>query len=120
MSNKGLQKYTVTEASNITLGQAGVAFLSGTSTYTPPEGQVVVAIQFVEDTLFDDATDGNETLGADQTASTDPSNWATDEQGGPGTNSVAINQTMMLAGMTIYGRWKQVAFDSGKAFLYLG
>ena len=116
----GLQKYTVQEAQNLGLGQGGVAFLSGTSTYTPPEGSVVVAIQFVEDTLFDAATDGNETLAVDQTTSSDASNWATDEQGGPGTNSVAINQTMMLAGMTIYGRWKQVAFDSGKAFLYLG
>ena len=108
MSN-GLQKYTQQEAENIGLGQAGVAFLSGTDTYTPPEGQVVVAIQFVEDTQFDssDATTADE-------------KWPTDAQGGPGTNSVAINQTTMLAGMTIYGRWKTVAFDSGKAFLYLG
>ena len=105
----GLQKYTVEEAGNITLGQAGVAFLSGTSTYTPPEGQVVVAIQFVEDTLFDSSD-----------ATTADSKWPTDAQGGPGTGSVAINQTMMLAGMTIYGRWNAVAFDSGKAFLYLG
>ena len=108
MSN-GLQKYTQQEAENIGLGQAGVAFLSGTNTYTPPEGQVVVAIQFVEDTQFDsdDATTADE-------------KWPTDAQGGPGTGSVAINQTTMLAGMTIYGRWKTVAFDNGKAFLYLG
>ena len=108
MSN-GLQKYTQQEAENIGLGQAGVAFLSGTDTYTPPEGQVVVAIQFVEDTQFDsdDATTADE-------------KWPTDAQGGPGTGSVAINQTTMLAGMTIYGRWKTVAFDNGKAFLYLG
>ena len=108
MSN-GLQKYTPQEAENIGLGQAGVAFLSGTDTYTPPEGQVVVAIQFVEDTQFDsdDATTADE-------------KWPTDAQGGPGTGSVAINQTTMLAGMTIYGRWKTVAFDNGKAFLYLG
>ena len=109
MSNKGLQKYTVGEANNITLGQAGVAFLSGTGTYTPPEGQVVVAIQFVEDTQFDSAD-----------ATTADADWPTDAQGGAGTNSEAINQTTMLAGMTIYGRWKTVAFDSGKAFLYLG
>ena len=105
----GLQKYTQQEFGNISLGQAGVAFLSGTGTYTPPEGQVVVAIQFVEDTQFD----------ADDETTADE-DWPTDAQGGPGTGSVAINQTTMLAGLTIYGRWKTVAFDSGKAFLYLG
>jgi len=105
----GLQKFSIQEAQNLGLGQGGVAFLSGTSTYTPPEGSVVIAIQFVEDTVFDssDATTADE-------------DWPTDAQGGPGTNSVAINQTTMLAGMTIYGRWKTVAFDTGKAFLYLG
>lgn len=121
MANKGLQKYTVAEANNITLGQAGVAFLSGTAIYTPPEGQVVVAIQFVEDTQFDaSAAKATTTLSADQTDPSDSSLWATDDQGGPGTGAIAINQTTMLAGMTIYGRWKQVAFDTGKAFLYLG
>ena len=105
----GLQKFSVQEAQNLGLGQGGVAFLSGDGTYTPPEGQVVVAIQFVEDTQFDDAD-----------ATTADKNWPTDAQGGPGTGSVAINQTTMLAGMTIYGRWKTVAFDTGKAFLYLG
>ena len=50
--------YSSQQADNYSLGQAGVAFLSGTSTYTPPTGQVVVAIQFTEDSLFDssDAT----------------------------------------------------------------
>ena len=102
-------RYTVVEAQNLALGQHGVAFLSDTSTYTPPTGQLVIAIQFVSDTLFDSAD-----------ATTANSDWPTDAQGGPGTNSDAINQTTMPAGMTIYGRWKTVAFDSGAAFLYLG
>ena len=42
------------------------------------------------------------------------------DQGGPGTNSVAINQTVIPQGMTIFGRWKTVALDQGSAFLYLG
>jgi hypothetical protein len=107
--NGGLHGFTVQEAQNASLGQAGVAFVSGTATYTPPENQIVIAIQFTADTLFDssDATTADE-------------NWPTDAQGGPGTNSVAINQTTMPAGMTIFGRWKTVAFDSGSAFLYLG
>jgi len=103
-----LSRYSVVEQGNVTLGQAGVAFLSDTSTYTPPTGLVVVAIQFTEDTLFDSSD-----------ATTAESYWPTDAQGGSGTNSDAINQTTMPQGMTIYGRWKTVAFDSGSAFLYL-
>ena len=105
----GIHNYSVQESQNVTLGQAGVAFLSDTSTYEPPTGQVVVAIQFVDDTKFDSAD-----------ATTAESLWPTDAQGGPGTNSDAINQTIMPAGVTIYGRWKTVAFDEGAAFLYLG
>ena len=103
-----LRKYSVLESGNINLGQAGVAFLTGTSTYTPPSGQIVVAIQFVEDSLFDSAD-----------ATTADSDWPTDAQGGPGTNSSPINQTTMPQGLTVFGRWKTVALDSGSAFLYL-
>ena len=105
----GINKYTAEEAHNIGIGQAGVAYLSDTSTYTPPSGQVVVAIQFTQDTVFNSSD-----------ATTADANWPTDAQGGPGTNSDPINQDLMLAGMTIYGRWKTVAFGSGAAFLYLG
>ena len=107
--NGGLQGFTVQEAQNVSLGQAGVAFLSDTSTYTPPGNQIVIAIQFVQDTVFDSSD-----------ATTADANWPTDAQGGPGTNSDPINQKTMPAGITIYGRWKTVAFDSGAAFLYLG
>ena len=104
-----IHKYTVVETNNITIGQAGVAFLAATSTYTPPGNMKVIAIQFTEDTVFDSSD-----------ATTADSDWPTDAQGGPGTNSDAINQTTMPQGMTIYGRWTTVAFDSGSAFLYLG
>ena len=105
----GHSRYSVGESSNLGLGQLGVAFVSGTATYTPPTGQVVVAIQFTEDGLFDSSD-----------ATTADSDWPTDVQGGPGTNSVAINQTVMPQGMIIFGRWKTVALDQGSAFLYLG
>ena len=58
MAQKGLYTFTVQEAQNATLGQAGTAFLTDSSTYTPPTGQVVIAIQFVEDTVFDSGTEG--------------------------------------------------------------
>ena len=102
-----IKKYTTEEIQNIGLGQAGVAFLGDSATYTPPSGQVVVAIQFVEDTVL-----------ASETAA--DSLWPTNAQAGPGTNSVAIGSTTFLAGMNIYGRWSAVDFASGKALLYLG
>jgi len=105
-----LRQYAVNEANNLSLGQAGALLVTGTTAVTCGAGSgVFVAIQFVEDTVFDssDATTADE-------------NWPTDAQGGPGTNSDPINQKTMPAGMTIYGRWKTVAFDSGAAFLYLG
>tara|TARA_R100001244_G_scaffold22409_1_gene23511 strand:+ start:759 stop:1085 length:327 start_codon:yes stop_codon:yes gene_type:complete len=104
-----LRKYSVVESGNINLGQAGVAFLKYPNTYTPPSGLEVVAIQFAEDSLLDSAD-----------ATTADSDWPTDVQGGPGTNSSAIDQTTMPQGLTIFGRWKTVALDSGSAFLYLG
>ena len=103
------RKYSSQQVDNLGLGQAGVAFVSGTTTYTPPTGQVVVAIQFTEDALFDTSD-----------ATTADSEYPTDAQGGAGTNSVAINQTTMPQGMIIFGRWKTVALDQGSAFLYLG
>ena len=108
-SSADTHKYTVVEQGNITLGQAGVAFLKSTATYTPPDNMVVVAIQFTEDSVFDSSD-----------ATTAESDWPTDVQGGSGTGSVAISGTTMPQGMTIYGRWKAVALDSGSAFLYLG
>ena len=117
MAQKGLYTFTVQEAQNATLGQAGTAYLTDASTYTPPTGQVVIAIQFVEDTIFDSS---DATLSADQAASTDASLWPTDAIGGAGTNSDPIAGATMPAGMTIYGRWKAVAIDSGAVFLYLG
>lgn len=90
-------------------GQYGSAFLSGTGTYTPPSGKVVIAIQFITAAKFDSSD-----------ATTADSDFPTDAQGGAGTNSVAINQTEFPAGVTIYGRWKTVALDSGTAMLYLG
>ena len=103
------RKYSSQQVDNLGLGQAGVAFVSGNLTYTPPTGQVVVAIQFTEDALFDSSD-----------ATTADSEYPTDAQGGAGTNSVAINQTTMPQGMIIFGRWKTVALDQGSAFLYLG
>ena len=110
--NAGPHKYTVQEAQNISLGQAGVAYLSDTSTYTPPTGQVVVAMTFLTDSKFDSA---------DAKVAEDPLRWPTYSDAGPGTNSDAFAGDTMPAGVTIYGRWTAVAFDTGsQVVLYLG
>ena len=49
---RGLHNLSVQEAQNASLGQAGAIFESGVSTITAPTGSVFVAIQFLEDTIF--------------------------------------------------------------------
>ena len=97
-------------AKGVDLGGNGVSFIASgtTDTITPPDGMVVVAIQIVEDAVLDSA------------GTTADSNWSTRAQAGPSTNDDAIGSTTLPAGLTIYGRWKTVALDSGSAFLYLG
>ena len=104
-----IKKYTIEEAQNITLGQGGVTYYSSdTNIYTPPTGQRIIAIQFLENTVLD-----NDGTAAD-------TNWATRAQVGPGTNGEAFGGATFLAGMTIYGRWDTIRLDSGSCILYLG
>ena len=103
-----IKKYTTEEAQNITLGQGGVTYFSSTSNiYTPPTGQKIVAIQFLENTTFDN--DGT----------TAGSNWATRAQVGPGTNGEAFGGATFLAGMTIYGMWDYVELHAGDVICYV-
>ena len=102
------QKYTVAEGNNISLGQAGVAYLTDTNTYTPPSGTVVVAITFVEDTVFTSNT------------TVESTSFTTQGTAGPGTNADAFGSDTFPAGLTIYGRFTAIDFSSGAAMLYLG
>ena len=102
------QKYTVAEGSNISLGQAGVAYLTGTNTYEPPSGTVVVAITFVEDIVFTSNT------------TVESTSFTTQGTAGPGTNADAFGSDTFPAGLTIYGRFTAIDFSSGAAMLYLG
>ena len=101
-------KYTVVEGSNIALGQSGVAYLTGTSAYTPPSGTVVVAITFIEDTIFTNNT------------AVDSTNFTSNNAAGPGTNADSFGGDTFPAGLTIYGRFTMIDFTSGAAMLYLG
>ena len=101
-------KYTVVEGNNISLGQGGVAYLTDTNLYTPPSGAVVIAITFVEDTVFDSDT---------TVESTNFTSRDTPHAGGSGADS--FSDDTFPAGLTIYGRFTAIDFASGAAMLYL-
>ena len=95
-------------AKGVDLGANGMAYVADNDKYTPPDGMVVVAIQFVTDAVLD------------STDTTADSNWTTRAQAGPGTNGDVFGSATFPAGMTIYGRWLTIGLDSGSAIYYLG
>ena len=114
-SRRGLHSYTVQEAQNASMGQAGSIFLnaSNTDTLTAPTGTVFVAIQFVNDTVF------NSTSGL---VAQDDDFWPHTQTTGSVIDSDAdpVDSATFPAGMTIYGRWTQVILASGSVILYVG
>lgn len=106
-------------SAGVALGQNGAIFHQGTDTITAPAGQVFVAIQFIEDAVF------NSTNGL----------VAEDDKKWPNTQTVAndanlamdidadgdpVDSVTFSAGTTIYGRWSQFILSSGKVIAYLG
>jgi len=104
----GIQGYTVQEAQNVSMGQAGVAYLSDGDPYTPPTGSVVVAIQAIDDCTFETDTASESTNYASPAAA--------HSSGGD-----AMGALTNPSGVTIYGRFTSVHMTSScKAILYLG
>ena len=97
-----LHKYSVVEAQNAALGQAGAIFESGN---TAISGKKIVAIQFLEDTLF--------------TALTPATSDFIGTSGGSGDNISDTDDTFPQ-GMTIFGQWTAFTLASGGAIAYLG
>ena len=92
----GLHKYTVVEAQNAALGQAGSIFEDGT---TAISGKKIVAITFLEETVLSTlvaATDVVDTAFFSHTT-------AVAANGGGAAET--DNATKFPAGLTIYGRW---------------
>ena len=103
-----IHKYSVVEAGNIGLGQAGSAFESGVSTITPPSGASIVAItalkaDVVIDTLTPTITDGT-MMGKTTTAA---------EYNGDAFGTIT-------EGVTIYGSWSGMKMTSGNCIAYFG
>lgn len=95
------------------LGQAGCAFVSGTSAVTAAYGKFV-AIQFLEDTVF------NSTNGL---VATDTGRWADDSAAASdvsSSNTAAVGTQVFPQGMTIFGRWDSFILASGAVIAYVG
>lgn len=88
---KTLMRYTVAEAQNASLGQAGLILIDDTNAHTGP----FVAIQALEDAVVD-VSECDMSFIEDVVDFTIP------------------------AGLTIYGRFASIELDSGKVLAYRG
>ena len=93
--------YTVSEANNVGLGQAGCEYLD---TDTAATSSRIVAITFLEDSTFDTLTPEDTSL-------------YMGEASGLGND---VEQDTFPKGVTIYGRWTAVELETGRAVGYLG
>jgi|TARA_Y100000310_G_C20196686_1_gene585001 hypothetical protein len=113
MAYKGLRQFSVVEGQNIAMGQTGSIFVTGVDAVTALNG-VFVAIQFIEDTVFD-STNG---LIAETTQLfPDDAGTGTTVSAAGGDN---IQGESFPAGLTIYGRWTGFELASGKVIAYVG
>jgi len=109
----GNKKYTVVEAQNTALGQAGSILLdqSTTDQDAVPLFGVFVAIQFIEDTTFGTLTaEVSQMYPASGGTST-----SIDADAGSAATAVTFPQ-----GMTIFGRWTAINLASGACIAYVG
>ena len=95
-----LNKFTVVEAQNAALGQAGAKFINDTAVHTGS----FVAIQCLEDTVFNALTPEDTTNG----------------YGVGSYNGNSMASETIPAGVTIYGRWTTIDLTSGLVIAYIG
>jgi hypothetical protein len=108
---QGIHNLTVQEAQNVQLGQCRSAYLDDGGAYTTRAGEVVIAIQVIQDIKLED-------LIAEDPANCFNSATASGNSGGTGDD--IIDTTLFPSGIVIYGRWTQVHLVSGVAVLYMG
>ena len=94
MAGKSLQKYTVQEAQNAALGQAGVVFIDGDSAQNEITGPFLAITA-----LSDAAVDISE---CNMSYITDVADFT------------------IPKGVTIFGRFESIELDSGKVLAYKG
>ena len=106
-----IHRYSVVEAQNVQLGQAGSAFVDTTGQYTPPTGLKITMITMLTDVEF-----------AELTASDTSKNFGTTAASpGSGGDTLTSSDTFP-AGITIFGRWNTCTLQTGgdKVILYFG
>ena len=102
MAGSGTHKYTVQEAQNAAMGQAGAIVETSTTAIT---GKSIVAIQMIEDTIFSALT---------------PSDTVNGYGVGADYNGDTLASVTIPAGMTIYGHWTAFTLSDGKVIAYQG
>ena len=124
MAGKGLHQFTVQEAGNASLGQAGSVFADGNSQLVPPIGIVFVAITFLSDSTFDGDTGGlvaetpSKFINTAEAANNLGAGNATRDEGEGGLIVDASNT--FPKGATIFGRWTQIDLNAGLIVAYIG
>ena len=118
-----VSKYSVVEAGNLVLGQAGSIFLDASGAASPPTGLVFVSITFLDDTIFDAsgglvAQDANQYANTEAAAHNESDGSETTTQGSGGLQIDGSNT--FPAGVTIFGRWTEIDITSGLLIAYIG
>jgi hypothetical protein len=98
-------------------GEAGSILVTGTTavTTTVTANTAFIAIQFIEDTVFDSGNDGLTSSTNQLYPSTQYTSTSVDADAGAVADSVTFPQ-----GMTIFGRWSGFKLASGKVIAYIG
>ena len=109
-----IRTLSVQEAQNSALGQAGSILVKGTDDITCLTC-VFVAIQFLEDTVFDSTNDTGLVSETDQLFPSSEFTSTTVSAGGG-----VINGETFPQGMTIFGRWTGFKLASGACIAYVG
>jgi len=110
-----LHNYSVVQAGNASLGQAGSILVISTTAATALNGDFV-AIQILEDAIFDSDNATGLVSATDQSfPSSEFASTSISTAGGAVADGVTFPQ-----GMTIYGRWSSFKLASGKVIAYLG
>ena len=112
----GIQHFTVQEAHNINLGQAGSVFLDTDSTTFTPTNGVVIAITMVSDCKFDvlTAEDSSKHFGI--------SGLGAAGDGWENKGDAIGTSDEFAVGLTIFGRWTSVSVQTNgqSCICYIG
>ena len=111
-----MRKYTVQEADNTALGQAGSVFCDTAGTDLEPTSGVFVAIQILDDVTFTTLTP-EEGAGRGFLSTGTASNAGAS---GAANNAIDTSNTFP-GGTTLFGRWSKINMNSGGSFIaYIG